>query len=52
MPKLDEQIQTLEQKLKELKLRQQRTEARKRAIDSKRELRAAIAEKGIRGRAE
>jgi hypothetical protein len=40
MPKLDEQISTLEEKLKALKLRAQRIEARKRAIDSKRERKA------------
>jgi hypothetical protein len=40
MPKLDEQISTLEEKLKQLKLRQQRTEARKKAIESKRERKA------------
>ena len=37
MPKLDDQISTLQERLKQLKLRQQRTEARKRAIDAQRE---------------
>jgi hypothetical protein len=36
MPKLDEQIQTLEEKLKQLKLKHQRIEARKKAIETKR----------------
>ncbi len=40
MPKLDEQISTLEEKLKQLKLRHQRVEARKKAIESKRERKA------------
>ena len=40
MPKLDEQISTLEEKLKALKLRAQRIEARKKAIESKRERKA------------
>jgi hypothetical protein len=40
MPKIDEQISTLEEKLKQLKLRAQRIEARKRAIQSKRERKA------------
>ena len=40
MPKLDEQISTLEEKLNALKLRAQRIEARKRAIESKRERKA------------
>jgi predicted RNase H-like nuclease (RuvC/YqgF family) len=40
MPKLDEQISTLEEKLKALKLRAQRIEARKRAIETKRERKA------------
>jgi large subunit ribosomal protein L7/L12 len=37
MPKLDDQISTLQQKLTQLKLRQQRLDARKRAIDALRE---------------
>jgi hypothetical protein len=40
MPKLDEQISTLEEKLKLLKLRHQRSEARKKAVESKRERKA------------
>lgn len=40
MPKLDEQISTLEEKLKLLKLRHQRIEARKKSIESKRERKA------------
>jgi hypothetical protein len=40
MPKLDEQISTLEEKLKLLKLRAQRIEARKKAIESKRQRKA------------
>jgi hypothetical protein len=37
MPKLDDQISTLQEKLGQLKLRQQRLDARKRAIDAQRE---------------
>jgi hypothetical protein len=40
MPKLDDQISTLEEKLKQLKLKAQRIEARKKAIDAKRERKA------------
>jgi len=40
MPKLDEQISTLEERLKQLKHRAQRLEARKKAIDSRRERKA------------
>lgn len=40
MAKLDEQISTLAEKLKQLKLRQQRSEARKRALDAHRERKA------------
>ena len=40
MPKLDDQISTLEERLKQLKLRQQRNDARKRALDAQRERRA------------
>ena len=36
MPKLDERISTLETKLKQLKVRQQRIDARARALASKR----------------
>ncbi len=37
MPKLDEQISTLQQRLTQLKLRQQRIDARKRALETQRE---------------
>jgi large subunit ribosomal protein L7/L12 len=37
MPKLDEQISTLQERLKQLKLRQQRTDARRRALEAQRE---------------
>jgi hypothetical protein len=37
MPKLDEQISTLQNRLTQLKLRQQRSDARKRALESQRE---------------
>ena len=37
MPKLDEQISVLQERLTQLKLRQQRVDARKRAIESQRE---------------
>jgi hypothetical protein len=37
MPKLDEQISTLQQRLTQLKLRQERSDARKRALDARRE---------------
>jgi hypothetical protein len=40
MPKLDDQISTLQQKLQQLKLRQQRIDARKRAIAADRERKA------------
>jgi hypothetical protein len=36
MPKLDDQISTLQERLKQLKLRQQRIDARKRAIETMR----------------
>ena len=36
MPKLDQQIETLQEKLKQLKTRQQAIENRKKAIESKR----------------
>jgi hypothetical protein len=41
MPKLDDQISTLQEKLQQLKLRQQRLDARKRASDALRERKAA-----------
>jgi hypothetical protein len=37
LPKLDEQISVLQERLTQLKLRQQRVDARKRAIESQRE---------------
>jgi hypothetical protein len=37
MPKLDEQISTLQNRLTQLKLRQQRSDARKCALDTQRE---------------
>jgi hypothetical protein len=40
MPKLDDQISTLQERLKQLKLRQQRIDARKRAIETLRERKA------------
>src|ERR1700693_2208608 len=45
MPKLDDQISTLQEKLTQLKLRQQRLDARKRAIDALRERKAATRRK-------
>jgi hypothetical protein len=36
MPKIDERIQSLEAKLKQLKVRQQRIDARARALESRR----------------
>ena len=41
MPKLDDQISTLQLKLQQLKLRQQRLDARKRAGEALRERKAA-----------
>ena len=41
MPKLDDQISTLQEKLHQLKLRQQRLDARKRAMEAQRERKAA-----------
>ena len=40
MPKLDDQISILQERLKQLKLRQQRVDARKRAIETMRERKA------------
>jgi hypothetical protein len=37
MPKLDEQISTLQNRLTQLKLRQQRSDARKQALEAQRE---------------
>jgi len=49
MPKLDEQISTLEEKLKGLKLRAQRIEQRKKAIEGKRERKADTRRKILLG---
>ena len=49
MPKLDEQISTLQERLKQLKLRQQRTEARMRAIEVQRERKADTRRKFVVG---
>jgi hypothetical protein len=49
MPKLDDQISTLQEKLTQLKLRQQRLDARKRAIDALRERKAATRRKILVG---
>jgi large subunit ribosomal protein L7/L12 len=49
MPKLDEQILTLQQKLQQLQLRQQRTDARKRAINGLRERKADTRRKILLG---
>jgi prefoldin subunit 5 len=40
MPKLDQQIETLQERLKQLKARQQAIDNRKKAIESKRERKA------------
>ena len=49
MPKLDEQISTLQERLKQLKLRQQRSDARKRALDTQRERKAETRRKFLVG---
>lgn len=49
MPKLDDQISTLQEKLTQLKLRQQRLDARKRAVDALRERKAATRRKILVG---
>jgi hypothetical protein len=49
MPKLDDQISTLQEKLTRLKLRQQRVDARKRAIGALRERKAATRRKILVG---
>jgi large subunit ribosomal protein L7/L12 len=49
MPKLDDQISTLQEKLTQLKLRQQRLDARKRAIDALRERKAMTRRKILVG---
>jgi hypothetical protein len=49
MPKLDDQISTLQERLTQLKLRQQRLDARKRAIDAMRERKATTRRKILAG---
>jgi hypothetical protein len=49
MPKLDDQISTLQEKLNQLKLRQQRQDARKRASDALRERKATTRRKILVG---
>jgi hypothetical protein len=49
MPKLDDQISTLQEKLQQLKLRQQRVDARKRASEALRERKAATRRKILVG---
>ncbi len=49
MPKLDDQISTLQQKLQQLKLRQQRLEARRRATAEVKERRAETRRKILLG---
>jgi hypothetical protein len=49
MPKLDEQISTLEEKLKQLKLKQQRSQSRQRAVEAIRERKAETRRKILVG---
>ena len=49
MPKLDDQISTLQGKLQQLKLRQQRLDARKQASEALRERKAATRRKILVG---
>lgn len=49
MPKLDDQISTLQEKLSLLKLRQQRLDARRRAIGAQRERKAETRRKILVG---
>jgi hypothetical protein len=49
MPKLDEQISTLQERLKQLKLRQQRSDARKRALEAQRERKAETRRQFVAG---
>ncbi len=49
MPKLDDQISTLQERLAQLKLRQQRIEARQRAIASVRERKVEMRRKILAG---
>jgi hypothetical protein len=49
MPKLDDQISTLQEKLNLLKLRQQRLDARRQALDAQRERKAETRRKILVG---
>jgi hypothetical protein len=49
MPKLDDQISTLQEKLNQLKLRQQHQDARKRAVEALRERKAETRRKILVG---
>src|SRR4030088_1696001 len=49
MPKLDDQISTLQEKLTQLTLRQQRLDARKRAVEALRERKATTRRKILVG---
>lgn len=49
MPKLDEQISTLQDRLQQLKLRQQRIEARQQAVKAERERKAETRRKILVG---
>ena len=49
MPKLDDQISALQEKLQQLKLRQQRVDARKRSSEALRERKAATRRKILVG---
>ncbi len=49
MPKIDERIETLEAKLKQLKVQQQRREQRARALSSRRERRDELRRKILVG---
>jgi len=49
MPKLDEQISTLQDRLQQLKLRQQRIEARREAVKAQRERKAETRRKILVG---
>jgi hypothetical protein len=49
MPKLDEQITTLQERLKQLKLRQQRSDARRRAIEAQRQKKAETRRQFVAG---
>lgn len=49
MPKLDDQISLLEQRLRQLKLRQQRADSRRRMLDAARERKTAARRKFLVG---